>query len=82
MVAAPSIFDLVVDGDVQCLQTVNRTVTEGSEVKDEDLLATVCRTTSAGLTVYVFGGGGNEGSQGRQRMVDLARAARSAITGS
>lgn len=82
VVAQPNVFDLVVDGDVQCLQTVTQVVRTGDEVQDDDLLTTVCRTTAEGLTVYVFGGGGNRGAQGMQQMVDLARAARSTVVGS
>lgn len=82
VVAQPNIFDLVVDGDVQCLQTVTQVVTKGKQVQDDDLLTTVCRTTAAGLTVYVFGGGGNPGTPGKERMVDLARAVRGAVVGS
>lgn len=67
---------------MQCLQTVTRVVREGQQVEDKDLLATVCRTMAEGLTVYVFGGGENQGGQGRQRMVDLTRAAKSALVGS
>ncbi|MEJ7650370.1 MAG: hypothetical protein WKF57_15260 [Nakamurella sp.] len=82
VVAQPNIFSLVVDGDAQCLQTVTQVVTTGKQVLDDDLLTTVCRTTAAGLTVYVFGGGGNPGTSGKQRMVDLTRAAKSALVGS
>ena len=80
--AQPNQPTLVVDGDVQCLQTVTQVVKEGDQIEDDDLLTTVCRTTSTGLTVYVFGGGGTTGTQGKQLMVDLTRAARSSIAGS
>jgi hypothetical protein len=67
-------------GDVECIRTHTRQVPEGSQAQDEDTVTGVCQRSGPAFSVLVYGPGGADGAQGRDRMVALTNAAYQALS--